>query len=92
MSRLLYHQELADDVHAKQPAINEAISKAEHFQREYRDRLHPEQKDALQEKVDKLKADYDKLHNESDDQFKSDQARLDKLRREEEERVRSHVW
>ena len=75
-------------MHAKQPAINEAVSKAEHFQREYRDRLHPDQKGALQEKVDKLKTDYDKLNMTSDDWFKSDQAKLDKLRREEEERVR----
>ena len=80
-------QELAEDVHAKQAPINEAISKAEHFQREYRERLHPEQKEVLQENVDKLKADYDQLQSQCDSTLKADQAKLDRLRREEEERV-----
>ena len=37
--------------------------------------------------MDKLKADYDQLQSQCDSTLKADQAKLDRLRREEEERV-----
>ncbi|XP_041483740.1 microtubule-actin cross-linking factor 1-like isoform X4 [Lytechinus variegatus] len=79
---------LQAEVQAKQPQVSDTISSAEHFKREYRDKLSDDQRQPLEEKVDKLKSRYDQVYNDSNDWLRDSTQALDDLVREEEERKR----
>lgn len=81
-------QTLQAEVQAKQPQVSDTVSSAEHFKREFRDKLSDDQQKPLEEKVDKLKIRYDRVYNDSNDWLRDSTQTLDDLVREEEEKVR----
>lgn len=67
--------------------MSDALSKAEHFQREYRDRLSPDQQKPLQKSIDDLRSNYETAKKKSADWMTESSQTLDRLKQEEEERV-----
>lgn len=70
--------------------MNDAIKTGEAFLKENKDKLTPEEVSELQRLMDDVKDGYADVRNRSQDRLKNLQETLDKLQKEEAEKVSLH--